>query len=87
MTRKFSRLSEAVSTLKEDFRGSSSSLLEKAVAAVREEAAWVRGFPGGGGPGVGSRGRRGTGGSSLGLGGWPLAVDADAAEVLWLLKR
>ena len=87
LTRKFSRLSEAVSTLKEDFRGSSSSLLEKAVAAVREEAAWVRGFPGGGGPGVGSRGRRGTGGSSLGLGGWPLAVDADAAEVLWLLKR
>lgn len=87
MTRKFSRLSEAVSTLKEDFRGSRSSLSEKAVAAVREEAAWVRGFPGGGGPGVGSRGRRGAGGSSLGLADWPLAVDAEAAEVLWLLKR
>lgn len=57
------------------------------MAAVREEAAWVRGFPGGGGPGVGSRGRRGAGGSSLGLAGWPLAVDAEAAEVLWLLKR
>lgn len=57
------------------------------MAAVREEAAWVRGFSGGGGPGVGSRGRRGAGGSSLGLAGWPLAVDAEAAEVLWLLKR
>lgn len=68
MTRTFSRLSEAVSTLKEDFRGSRSSFLEKVVAAVREVAVWVRGFPGGGGPGVGSHSRRGTGGSGLGLG-------------------
>lgn len=50
-------------------------------------AGWVRGFLGGGRPGAGSRGRRGRGGSGLGLGGGRLAVDAEAAEVLWLLKR
>lgn len=41
----------------------------------------MRGFPGGGGPGVGSRGRRGAEEAAW---GWPtgLAVDAEAAEVL-----
>lgn len=69
----------------EDFRGGRSSLSEGG-GGGEEEAAWVRAFSRGGGPGVGSgssRSRR----KQLGLADWPLAVDAEAAEIRWLLKR
>lgn len=56
LTRKCSREGEATSGRKEYFRGSRSGS-SAAVAAVRMATGVVRGFPGGGWSGAGSRGR------------------------------
>lgn len=93
LTRKCSREGEAASGLKEYFRvgrsGSSAS-----VAAVRVAAGRVRGFPGGGWSGAGSRSRtarplslgsgggRGRGAVGLRLGGGHLAAGRGSAVVI-----